>query len=89
MANASPTIAHNLTPQQLPFSSGHTAAQQQVAGHVHRLHGVVAAAPIGVVVGGGELPGPGHIRLPQAAGQGEPKTLAGDDRIEIGGLAEW
>jgi hypothetical protein len=71
-----------------PISSVHPTTQQQVAGDVHRLHGVVPAAAVGVVVGGGEFPGPGHIRLPQATGQGQAQALAGDDRIEIRGLAE-
>ena len=71
-----------------PISSVHPTTQQQVASDVHRLHGVVPTAAVGVVVGGGEFPGPGHIRLPQTAGQGQPQALSGDDRIEIGGFAE-
>ena len=71
-----------------PISSDHAAAQQQVAGHVHRLHGVVLAAPVGMVVGGGEFPGSGHIGLPQPTGQGQAEALAGDDRVQLRRLAK-
>ena len=64
-------------------------AKQQIAGAVHQLHAVVAAATVGMVLSGATLPGLVHLGLAEPAGTGQMQALAGEDCIKIGVLAQW
>lgn len=75
-------------PSQNATVSATSTPQQQIAGGVHRLHGVVGATPVGMVLCCCALPGLRHLCFGEPAGEGKMQPLAGDDRLEIGVLAE-
>jgi hypothetical protein len=71
----------------LGCGSADASTQQQISGSVHRLHRLVATAAIGMVFGGGALPGPGYIRLGDPTRKGQVQSLSGHDGVQVRMLA--
>lgn len=64
------------------------ATKQQIPRPVHQLHAVVGATTIGMVLSCATFPRLVHLGLAEPTGAGQMKALAGEDRFEIGMLAE-
>jgi hypothetical protein len=79
---------HGVSGSGVRLLGGHAPAQQEIASAIHKLHGVVLAAPIRVVLPCGSFPSPGHINLRDPARQGQVQALPRHDCIQIRVLAQ-